>query len=102
MGSLGKQLWKDECMLISARLDERANEEEQIQDLPFLIKESKALLGHWAFAKAGGDPYAIFQYEKFFLIVQMYVGLLENKNNQHQVFVNTAKQFDTLARRFGF
>jgi hypothetical protein len=102
MGSNLKQRCKDECMMISKRLDERANEDECIQDLPFLIKESQALLGHWAVVKETGDPYALFQYMKFRLIVQMYRGLLENQNNQHKVFSETASQFDALARKLGF
>jgi hypothetical protein len=95
---------KDECVMISKRLDERVNEDECIQDLPFLIKESKCLLGHWTLVKetANDDPYVLFQYMKFRLIVKMYMGLLENQTNQHKVFSETANQFDALARLFSF
>lgn len=104
MGSL-KEKCQDECIAIANRLDERANEYECMQDLPFLIKETEASLGHWAMVKesgAGGDPYTLFQYTKFLLIVKMYHRLRDNQHKQYEVFRETATQFDALARKLGF
>jgi hypothetical protein len=104
MDSVLRAKCRCECVMISKRLDERVSEDECVQDLPFLIKESKALLGHWAIVKetTNDDPYALFQYIKFRLIVKMYMGLLENQTTQHKVFSETANEFDALARILRF